>query len=778
MISDFNSDWIFYGADGEKIKVDLPHDAMIREKRETGNRSGRHGCFFAGGDYTYEKTFFAGEEKSSVYFLFEGVYKDCECFINGEKAYENDYGYREFCFSADRFLRRGGENTIKVTVKNSDQPNSRWYSGAGIIRPVRMLVLPENHILPYGVKIRTISHEKRLMRLSVATAGGREVKFSVCDRGEEVFSGGFYSDGFGETDFSIPNAKLWSDTSPNLYTLVVRFGEDERTIEFGVREVELRAKKGLFVNGERVLLMGACVHHDNGLLGAAGHEFAEERKARLIKQAGYNAVRSAHNPCSRAFIRACDRLGIYVLDEYVDMWYIRKTRYDYAGKVEENFRRDLLSMSDKDYNSPSVIMYSLGNEVSETAEQKGIALCREMADYLREIDYRPVTCGVNIFFNLLSSWGFGFYTDEKAEKDDGKAVGSEFYNRLAGKFGDKFMKMGATLRGCDRKTKGAFSALDVAGYNYGIMRYKKDAVKYPDRIILGTETFARDAGKFIRLAEKYPAVIGDFVWSGVDYLGEVAVGSWVYGEDAESFLPSLGWMAAGSGRIDLIGDTAGETLYAKAAFGRIKIGLAAVPADRYGKRHSPSAWKMTDAIESWSFAGAEGRTTRVEVYSNAYEARLYLNGKQIVRKKLRGDFIATFKVKYQPGVLAARSFDREGNVLAETELKTAGEKTVLNVMPEKPEINVGELAYVKIRLTDEYGTIKPLEKTRVKISVSGGRLLALGHACPFNREGYGGDSCETYLGSCMAIIQPTGGDLILRAESERFGASEKTIRSL
>ena len=776
MIVDFNSGWLFSGADGEKIIVDLPHDAMIGETKESGNRSGRHGCFFRGNDYEYEKTFFVGNDNSRIYFLFEGVYKDCECFINGKKAYENDYGYREFCFSADDFLYRGGENIIKVTVKNSDQPNSRWYSGAGIIRPVKMLVLPKEHILPYGVKIRTISYKERLVRVFVKTSEAGEVKYKVKDGDAEICSGAFRSFGAGETEFSIPNAGLWSDSSPCLYTLEVRFGSDSREVLFGVREVELCAKKGLFVNGERVLLLGACVHHDNGLLGAAAHDFAEERKASLIKKAGYNAVRSAHNPTSRAFLKACDRLGIYVIDEYADMWYIRKTRYDYAGKAEKNFRRDLLSMSDKDYNNPSVIMYSLGNEVSETAEEKGIALCREMADYMRKIDYRPVTCGVNIFFNLLSARGFGVYSDEKAEKDEGKAVGSEFYNRLAGVFGAEFMKRGAKLNACDRKTRGAFETLDVAGYNYGILRYEKDAKKHPNRIILGTETFAKDAGKFIKLARKYPAVIGDFVWSGIDYLGEVAVGAWVYGEDTDSFLPSVGWMSSGSGRIDLIGDTAGETLYAKAAFGKIKIGLAAVPADRYGKKHSPSAWKMTDAMESWSFHGAEGRRTRVEVYSEAYEARLYLNGKEIGRRRFGKDFIATFKVKYAPGVLAAKSFDKEGNLIAATELATAAEKTVLSIMPEKAEIKKGELAYVKVRLTDEDGILKPLEKTRVKIKVNGGRLLAFGHACPFNREGYGGDETRTYLGSCLAIIEPTGGDINVKINSEDFGSAEKTIR--
>jgi len=777
-VIDFNSGWTYSPVGGDKKPVDLPHDAMFSEERGKDCPSGRHGCFFKANDYEYEKVFFAQKEleNNSVYFDFESVYKDAEIFINGKKAYANEYGYSEFYFCADEFLSYGEDNTIKVTVKTSDQPNSRWYSGAGIIRPVEMLVFPKKHILPKGVKITTLSYKERLMKLSAAANGDGTADYEVLKDGEKISGGSFEIKGTGETEFVVENGKLWSAETPELYTLKITFGEDEREIKFGIREVEVSAKEGLKINGERVILFGACVHHDNGLLGGAGIDFAEERKARLIKEAGYNAVRSAHNPCSKAFMRACDKLGLYILDEYVDMWYIRKTRYDYAEKVEKNYKKDLLSMVEKDYNSPSVIMYSLGNEVSETAQKRGVALLKEMTDYLHGIDYRPVTCGVNIFFNLLSSLGFGIYSDKKAEKDDGKAVGSEFFNRLAGILGDKTMKIGAKLKGCDVKTRDAFAVLDVAGYNYGILRYKKDVKKYPDRVILGTETFCNDAARFIKLAEKYPSVIGDFVWSGIDYLGEVAVGSWVYEWDADSMLPSNGWMSAGSGRIDLIGDTAGETLYTKAAFGKIKIGLAAVPADRFKKKHSPSAWKMSDAMESWSFGGAEGNKTKVEVYSDAYRAELYLNGKKVGKKKFKNDAIVNFKVKYEKGTLLAKSFDKEGNLIGQAELRSADEKTVLKLIPENESIKTKDLAYVKVRLTDVNGILKPLEKAKISIKVDGGTLLAFGHACPFNKTGYKGTETSTYLGSALAIIKPDGkGRIKIVCESDKNINAETTI---
>ena len=237
---------------------------------------------------------------------------------------------------------------------------------------------------------------------------------------------------------------------------------------------------------------------------------AEERRVRLLKKWGYNAIRSAHNPCSRYLLEACDKYGMYMMDEYVDMWYIHKNKYDYASLMEKNYRGDLKSMVDKDYNHPCVIMYSTGNEVAETGQERGIKLTKDMTDYLHSLDdSRPVSCGVNIFFNFLFSMGMGIYSDEKAEKEAAagkkkKAVGSEFYNQLAGIFGDTSMKLGATLYPCDLRTRDAYANMDIAGYNYGILRYKGDLKKYPKRLILGSETFCKDAYKFYEHAKRNP----------------------------------------------------------------------------------------------------------------------------------------------------------------------------------------------------------------------------------------------------------------------------------
>ena len=529
---------------------------------------------------------------------------------------------------------------------------------------------------------------------------------------------------------------------------------------------------------------GACIHHDNGLLGACAYAYAERRKVKLLMDAGYNAIRSAHNPCSKSLLDACDEAGMLLVDEFVDCWYIHKTKYDYVDYFNEWWQKDLQHMVDKDYNHPSVIMYSTGNEVSETAEDKGIQITKMMTDYLHGLDDgRLVTCGVNIFFNYLSSLGFGVYSDEKAEKaaketkkgsKKKETVGSEFFNQLAGKLGDKTMKLGATLHGCDVKTRDAFANMDVAGYNYGILRYKKDIKKYPDRIILGTETFVKDAHAFMEFAEKHPAMIGDFVWAGMDYLGEAGIGSHEYRDYAKDFTSGVGWISAGSGRIDLTGSELAEALYTKVAFGINPIHIAVIPADNYGNPHSPSAWKMTNARSSWSWNGCDGNKTKVEVYAKAYTIKLYINDRIVGTKRCGKNLRTYFKVKYFPGIIKAVALDADGQVIAETSLKSAKDDTILNLYPESLKINKEDLSYIRFRYTDKGGVLKPLARGNIKIQVMGGKLLGFGHACPYNADGYLNDVSDTYYGEALAIIKPESESIKIVAESP-FGNQKTTI---
>lgn len=790
-----NKNWICYvtGQEREKIQTDVPHDAMLLDPKSETSPGGVNTGWIDARDYTYEKDFFIQKEwKGKKLILeFEGVYRKAVVYVNGKKVAYHDYGYTGFYVDVTDAVFYGKENQIKVTVRNSDQPNSRWYSGTGIYRPVWLYLLPQQHIILDGIRIKTVDYRTRKIQLSVQTTGEGKIRAEILD-GEKILAtveGESKSVAAGENPAAIcqkelllENARLWSPENPKLYTCRIIFEEDIQEILFGIRTVECTPEEGFCINGERIILRGACIHHDNGLLGACAYDFAERRKICILQENGYNAIRSAHNPCSKEMLRVCDERGMLVLDEYTDGWFIHKTQFDYANEIMENYKEDLEALVAKDYNHPSVIMYSTGNEVSETAQKKGIEFCGKLTDQLHALDdTRPVTCGINIFFNFLSSMGFGVYSDKKAEqaaKDvkKKKSVGSEFFNKLAGLLGAEFMKTGATLYPCDVKTRDAFENMDVAGYNYGIKRYRHDLKKYPNRIILGSETFCADAFQFMEIAEKEKRIIGDFVWAGMDYLGEVGIGSWEYKEYAPRFDNGKGWVSAGSGRIDLTGKVLAEMAYTRVAYGLQKIAIGVKPVLELGKEHSPSAWKMTNAMESWSWNGCDGMKAEVEVYARAHHIRIFVNGKFAGEQKLKKDCKAIFKTVYHDGEIKAEAFDAENKKIAEQVLKTAGNETVLTLEPEQNEVRENDLAYIRMKYTDKNGILKPLVRSEIKVDVSGGKILGIGSACPFYERGYQGDTCDTYYGEALVIIQPAYKQKICVKAESRYGTASAEIK--
>lgn len=768
--------------------VTLPHDAMLAEPRTALSAGGTNTGWYEGYDYEYRRTLTVPEnELADTHILeFEGVYHNAEVWLNGQKAAFRPYGYTNFYVDCAPYLH-AGENELRVIARNADQPNSRWYSGAGIYRPVQLWTARGAHIALNGVMIRTLSLDPAAVEVRVKTTAPGTVRLMVDDLpamqqesgGEAVFT------------LTLDNARLWTPETPNLYTCRVNFADDEVTETFGVRKVEW-GTDGFLLNGKRHIIQGACIHHDNGLLGAVCDPDAVARKVRLLKENGYNAIRSAHNPCSKALLTECDRQGMLVMDEYIDHWYIHKTEHDYVDYFDDWWHQDLTDMVEKDYNHPCVVLYSTGNEVSETAQKRGIALTKEMTDFLHGLDdSRPVTCGVNIFFNFLSSIGFGVYSDEKAKKEaeraekakqrgekaaKKKAVGSQFFNNLAGLLGDEFMKRGATLHGCDVKTRDAFANMDIAGYNYGIYRYKHDLKKYPQRLILGSETFCNDAYKFRELAKQEPRLVGDFVWAGMDYLGEVMVGSWEYADYAETFDGGPGWVSAGSGRIDLTGKPLGEALYTRVALEADNGPYIAVcPVNHTGDRHSPSAWKMTNAMPSWSWTGCEERKANVEVYARAARVELVLNGHTVGSKTLKNDCLARFSIPYESGTLEAVSYDAADHEIGRCKLQSAGGTTRLTLDAEEPTVKPGHLCYIRLRYTDENGITKPLARGSIQVQVRGGTLVGLGSACPFNKHSYLDSETDTYYGEALAIVRMGDGDAMTIAASDGEYSAELTV---
>lgn len=799
---DFNKGWMCkcLTRDEAAYPVTLPHDAMLSEPRTQESTGEGNIGWYIGGDYEYTKKFTVPKEyeNQKVLIEFEGVYHNAEVHINGKKVAGRPYGYTNFYINTDGFFKYGEENEVKVIAHNADQPNSRWYSGTGIYRPAYLHIGGEKYIPVNGVKIRTLSYNPAQIEVAVKTSAPGEVSLEIEFEGKRVLTAIGESKAVAAQNnetknasaasekpakeyqavflLDVPNAKLWDTEHPNLYTCKAVFGEDEVTETFGIRELVWNPQVGMTINGKRVILRGACFHHDNGVLGACTYPEAEERKMRIFKENGYNAVRSAHYPCSKALLDACDRVGMLMMDEYVDVWYIHKTKYDYANQLAGWWKQDLKDMVDKDFNHPSVIMYSTGNEVAETAQKKGIALTGEMTNYLHSLDStRPVTCGINIFFNFLSSIGLGVYSDDKAEKSaenaekfaaeqakkaaaakpekKKKPVGSEFYNTLACLVGDYFMKCGATLYPCDLKTRDAYENMDIAGYNYGIFRYKHDLKKYPNRLILGSETFCKDAYSFWEIAKKNKRIIGDFVWAGWDYIGEVGDSAAEY-SDYKFEDPSTR-MTGGNGRIDLNGKPRAEAAYTRVAFERETGPFIAVDPVYQKEKLRLTGWQLTKALESWAWGGCSGEPAKVEVYARAAQVELFINGKSVGKKNVK-KCRANFNTTYEDGEITAVSYDEKGKEINRYSLQTAEKETILQVRPEEKSVKPEGLAFVQLQYTDAKGIWKPMEKHNLKVTVENGILKGLGSPAPYVKGNYTDDTVATYYGEAMAVVQADG----------------------
>ena len=799
---DFNKGWMCkcLTRDEAAYPVTLPHDAMLSEPRTQESTGEGNIGWYIGGDYEYTKKFTVPKEyeNQKVLIEFEGVYHNAEVHINGKKVAGRPYGYTNFYINTDGFFKFGEENEVKVIAHNADQPNSRWYSGTGIYRPAYLHIGGEKYIPVNGVKIRTLSYNPAQIEVAVKTSAPGEVSLEIEFEGKRVLTAIGESKAVAAQNnetkntsaasekpakeyqavflLDVPNAKLWDTEHPSLYTCKAVFGEDEVTETFGIRELVWNPQVGMTINGKRVILRGACFHHDNGVLGACTYPEAEERKMRIFKENGYNAVRSAHYPCSKALLDACDRVGMLMMDEYVDVWYIHKTKYDYANQLAGWWKQDLKDMVDKDFNHPSVIMYSTGNEVAETAQKKGIALTGEMTNYLHSLDStRPVTCGINIFFNFLSSIGLGVYSDDKAEKSaenaekfaaeqakkaaaakpekKKKPVGSEFYNTLACLVGDYFMKCGATLYPCDLKTRDAYANMDIAGYNYGIFRYKHDLKKYPNRLILGSETFCKDAYSFWEIAKKNKRIIGDFVWAGWDYIGEVGDGAAEY-SDYKFEDPSTR-MTGGNGRIDLNGKPRAEAAYTRVAFERETGPFIAVDPVYQKEKLRLTGWQLTKALESWAWGGCSGEPAKVEVYARAAQVELFINGKSVGKKNVK-KCRANFNTTYEDGEITAVSYDEKGKEINRYSLQTAGKETILQVRPEEKSVKPEGLAFVQLQYMDTKGIWKPMEKHNLKVTVENGILKGLGSPAPYVKGNYTDDTVATYYGEAMAVVQADG----------------------
>ena len=755
----FDDDWKFYkgdiaGAeatsfnDGAWRNVDLPHDWSIENlpDQKQGEVVGPFSKsspgttatgYTIGGTAWYRKNFTlkSGDPYTQSVINFDGVYMNCEVYVNGKLLASHPYGYTPFDVDISSALNPAGQpNVIAVKVRNEGK-NSRWYSGSGIYRHVWLIRKQPVHIAQNGVWASTesLSADKAQIKVSaiVENATSRatplqlvikliapdgKVAQTVRVPASKVTAGKQI-----DQYITVNQPKAWSVEKPRLYTAqveVISNGKivDRTKITFGIRTIHFDAITGFTLNGKRVLLKGGCLHNDNGFLGSATIDRAEERRVELMKTNGFNAIRTSHNPPSKQFLDACDRNGVLVIDEAFDMWERPKNPQDYHLYFKDWWQKDLKALIHRDRNHPSVIFWSIGNEINERVDSLGLAIEKELVAEVKRLDStRPVT----------------------------EAMCS-FYDHAGYKW---------------ESTIPAFAMLDVGGYNYMRSEYESDHQKHPERIMMGTESYAREAFEYWQLVKKNPYVIGDFVWTAMDYIGETGLGNArLNDETGRGLLKPFPWFNGFCGDIDIIGSKKPQMLYRDVVWEQSMLEMAVHAPIPEGKKEIVSQWGWPNEWQSWNWAGNEGTMMDVRVFSNYPLIRLELNGKVIGEQRSGEDtkLITTFKVPYQAGVLRAIAI-KDGKEVASKQLATTGKPAKIRLIADKNSIRAdrNNLSYVKIAVTDEKNNIIPDAHIPVNIQLSGdGEIAGSGNASPNDMESVNSPVCKTYRGEALVILRP------------------------
>lgn len=758
--------------------VTLPHDAVIASPRRANAPSGESTGFWTGGAFEYRRTLPSANDLAADLVLLEldGVYRDAAVFVNNALAGTQALGYSRFVVRLDHLLHSDEENDLRVTCRQ--QSDNRWYTGAGIYRDVHLITKRAVHLAVDGARVTTprVTPDEAVVEVvaEVQNLGGRSrtvrVDVALLDAdGQQVAQATSPvtvrpGDGLpARLRLRVTAPSLWSDVSPYLYQadVVLRDGADVldvMTIPVGIRSIRVDPSAGLLVNEQVVLLRGACVHADNGPLGAAAIVRAEERKVERLKAAGFNAVRAAHHPMSSAFLEACDRLGVYVVDEAFDVWTRSKSDFDDAQTFPLWWERDLAAMVAKDVNHPSVIMYSIGNEIFETGSPDGGRWSRLLAERLRSLDpTRLITNGVNVLASMLD------VAVRMAERASGSVRLGGVNDLLASAPGVVAEINDSGLS--DQRTEESFAVLDVAGMNYAEAGYAQVGERWPGRVVLGTESHPREIDRIWQLVRELPYVIGDFTWTGWDYLGEVGIGVPLYvrpGEEPPSFHLPYPARSAGCADLDLLGNLRTQGAYRQTVFGLRSAPVIAVhrPAPEGMTAVPAAAWRWSDTLESWDWPGQEGERLQVEVYADADEVELLLDQMPVARSRTgeRKAFLADLEVTYAPGTLTAVAC-RDGVETGRSSLVTPRATVALKAVADRTSLHAGprDLAFVDLLLTDGQGVLRTSQDREVEVVVSGaGTLQALGSAAPVTEEGFTASSCRTHDGRALAVVRPTG----------------------
>ena len=791
----FNQDWIFTIGSGSSLdalaggnntakQVTLPHDASIGRERNPEEPNGSGNGFFREESYVYTKTFSmnADDKDKNVYLEFEGVYQNAFVYVNNSFAGKCPYGYSNFYVDITKYLNYNEPNALKVVVKNG-VPSGRWYTGGGIYRDVNLMIADRLHLAPDSVQLAAIEVEddQAIIRAKSTIAytgiGIREITLctelmdtdgNVVAADEMPVTVEEHSEQTYQQKMYVLNPNRWDAENPYLYTYRTYIKEndsviDEETGTFGIRKLQLDTKHGLRVNGKVVKLRGGCIHHDNGIIGTAEFTHSAEARVKKLKETGFNAIRSAHYPMSRKLLEACDKYGMYVMDEYSDVWVSTKVEFDYSTQMTEWWEHDIENLVKKDYNHPCVIMYSIGNEIPEAGNKFDVQWGKKIADKLRSLDdTRYTTNSLNLLLAIMNDLPklMAQNADAQAatntEKDQPQEINSMMNN--LGAMMAQFMASDFAAE----KVKEACAQVDITGYNYAAARYEIDGKLFPNRILVGSETNPPDLDKNWELVEKLPYVIGDFDWTAWDYIGETGIGKINYtDQQSMGFYAPYPCKIAYCGDINILGNRRPISYWRELIWGLRKAPYIAVQLPQhYGEPQSTTQWSMSDAVRSWNWNGYEGKPVKVEVYAAADEVELLINGQSVERKKVgeTKKYITIFDTTYHAGKVEVIAYS-DGKECGRDEILTASDEVVIAAKADRTQIPAdgSDIAYIDICMQDASGILNPNADKAVSISLDGpGEIMGYGSADPESEENYYDTVAKAYEGKLRAAVRGTG----------------------
>lgn len=787
-------------SDSAEQEVDLPHDFTIHTDPTPDAPGVRTTGYYKNGTGRYEKTFTLPENAKGkrVYAEFDGAFMNANVLLNGNLVRTHHYGYSPFLADLTKYARFGQENRLEVTISNSAEPNTRWYSGSGLYRHVSLLCAPKKHIAPWGLYAyteRVDADGTAFVRVEIEavneTSEDADLHVGVrlaCECCGETAAEGRSAVHIpaGETtkariQLSVPNARIWDIDHPDLYKVCAYLEEDAAAIDeaetlFGIRTISVDPVNGFRLNGRTVKLKGGCVHHENGILGAASFYDAEYRRLKKHKDAGYNAIRCAHNPPSRDMLDCCDRLGLLVLDEAFDCWTLGKNTYDFGLYFKNEWRQELEAMVRRDRNHPSVILWSTGNEIFERSGlHDGYRYARDLAECVRALDStRFVTNGINGFMNGVSPEEIEKLhvaaEEAKLINPDLKANQSPYFDELTEKY------------------LGAFIApLDVIGYNYSEYRYEPDHKLFPNQVFCGTESFPNKIDEYWEKVESLPYVIGDFTWTSWDYIGEAHIGDVRYDNDMDeniSFwsIPCLyPWRLANCGDFDICGNPMPQLAFRRIVWGSGETYVVSRHPEHFGVKEIISKWGWPEVEHAWYWPGQENKPVGVDVYSRGDEVELFLNGVSLGKAPAgkANHYTAKFTLSYVPGKLEAVSY-KDGKEISRDEIETCGEAADIAITLEKPVLAADgqSLCYAMIEVTDAQGRRVPNAALKAEASVSGAASLqGFGSGNPCTEENYTSGVFTTYKGRVTAIVRAgfEPGEAVLKIKIDGLGEKEAKI---